>query len=279
MTVTARPRAAATVKLPSTARIGLSRAGYELKVFFREKEHVVFTFAFPIVLLVLFGSIFAGSYDDVGITVSQVYAAALISAGVLSVSFQNLGISVAVEREEGALKRLAGTPMPKSAYFLGKILSVLVIAAIEVALLLAVAVLMYDLELPSEVSSWLTFSWVLVLGLAAGSLLGLAASSIPKSARSSAAVITLPFVVLQFISGIYIPFTELPPWLINIASVFPLRWVAQGFRSVFLGDTGVALELAKSYELGKVALVLGAWIAGGLVLCLMTFRWKPHGDG
>lgn len=278
MTVTTVRRESAGT-LPSTARVALSRAGYELKLFFREKEQVVFTFSFPIVLLVLFGSIFAGDYEGTGVSVSQVYAAALISAGVLSVSFQNLGISVAVEREEGALKRLAGTPMPKSAYFLGKILSVLVIAVVEVALLLAVAVLMYDLELPTEVADWLTFSWVLTLGLAAGSLLGLAVSSLPRSARSAGPVITLPFVVLQFISGVYIPFTELPRWLIDIASVFPLRWVAQGCRAVFLGDGGMALELAGSYELGKVALVLGAWVAGGLVLCLMTFRWKGRRDG
>lgn len=259
--------------------IALSRAAYELKIFFRARDQVVFTFAFPIVLLVLFSAIFAGTLDGTHVTVSQLYAAALICAGIFSVSFQNLAISIAVEREEGGLKRLAGTPMPKSSYFAGKVLSVLVIAVIEVALLLAVAVFLYDLELAADLVGWLTFSWVLVLGLTAGGLLGIAASSLPSSAKSAAAVITLPFVVLQFISGIYIPFTELPPWLINVASVFPLRWVAQGFRSVFIGDGGVALEMARSYELGKVALVLGAWTVGGLALCLMTFRWKSRRDG
>ena len=89
----------------------------------------------------------------------------------------------------------------------------------------------------------------------------------------------MPFVVLQFISGVYIPFTELPHWLINVASIFPLKWMCQGLRSVFLGDLGASLEVTGSYELGRVALILGAWVIGGLVLCLLTFRWKSRRDG
>ncbi|GII30991.1 transport permease protein [Planotetraspora mira] len=248
-------------------------------MFFREKDGVVFTFAFPIVLLVLFGSIFAGDLEDTGVTVSQLYTAGLIGAGVMGAGFQNLGIGIATERQDGTLKRLAGTPMPPSAYFVGKVLVVLLIAVLEVAILLAIGVTMYDLDLPSEASKWLTFTWVFLLGVSGSALLGIAASSLPRSAKSAAAVISMPFVVLQFVSGVFIPFTAMPQWLMNIASVFPLKWMCQGFRSVFLGDGGAALEAAKSYELDRVALVLGAWLIGGAVLCLTTFRWKSRRDG
>ncbi|NUW35505.1 ABC transporter permease [Nonomuraea sp. SMC257] len=264
--------------LPSALEIGAGRALFELRQFFRERDQVIFTFSLPIVLLVLFGSIFRGRFEGSGVTVAQVYTAALIGAGVLSVSLQNLGVSIAVEREQGVLKRLAGTPMPRSAYFLGKILSVMVMSVAEVTLLLTVAVVLYGLRLPDDVTGWLTFGWVGILGLAAGSLLGIAASSLPRSAKSATAVITLPFIVLQFISGVFIPFTELPGWLVGVASVFPLRWMCQGFRAVFLGEGGAALEVTGSYELDRVALVLGAWVIGGLVLCLLTFRWKSRRD-
>ncbi|GAA1014903.1 transport permease protein [Acrocarpospora pleiomorpha] len=279
MTTTAAEKATTTAPLPSALALGLSRAAVETRMFFREKDAVIFTFSFPIILLVLFGSIFSDQFKGTGITVSQVYTAGLIGAGVMGAAFQNLGIGIAIDREDGTLKRLAGTPMPRSAYFVGKMLSSLVIALLEVLILLAIGVLMYGLELPTEVSPWITLTWVLVLGLAGAALLGIAASSIPRSAKSAAAVISMPFVVLQFISGVYIPFTELPPWLINISSVFPLKWMCQGLRSVFLGEEGARLELTGSYELGRVALVLGAWVIGGLVLCLMTFRWKGRRDG
>lgn len=274
----AAPRAA-TTSLPGTLRVGWSRAVVETKMFFRERDSLIFNFSFPVILLVLFGSIFSGQVEGTGITVSQLYAAALIGAGLMSVSFQNLAISIAVEREEGTLKRLAGTPMPPAAYFLGKVLSVLLVAVLETAILLAVGVLLYDLTLPSTLSDWATFGWVFVLGLTASSLLGIAASSLPRSARSATAVITMPFVVLQFISGVFIPFTELPGWLIDIASLFPLKWMCQGFRAVFLGDAGAALEVTGSYELARVALVLVAWVVGGLVLCLTAFRWRRRDEG
>lgn len=277
-TALSTPNAATAAGMPSTVRLGLARAAVETKMFFREKDAVVFTFSFPIVLLVLFGSIFSGSMGN-GITVSQLYTAGLIGAGVMGAAFQNLGIGIATDREDGALKRLAGTPMPRASYFIGKILNVLLIAFLEVVILLAIGVVMYDLELPTQVSRWVTFGWVFVLGVSASALLGIAVSSLPRSAKSAAAVITMPFVVLQFISGVYIPIAQMPPWLVNISSVFPLKWMCQGFRSVFLGDGGAVLELTKSYELGRVALILGAWVIGGLLLCLTTFRWKGRRDG
>jgi ABC-2 type transport system permease protein len=278
-TAQALPSAAAPAPMPSTFRLGMARAAIETKMFFREKDAVVFTFSFPIILLVLFGSIFSGSLEGTGITVSQLYTAGLIGAGVMGAGFQNLGIGIATERQDGSLKRLAGTPMPPGAYFIGKIVNVLLIAVLEVAILLTIGVLMYDLDLPSEMSRWVTFAWVFVLGVSASALLGIAASSLPRSAKSAAAVISMPFVVLQFISGVYIPYTEMPQWLTNIASFFPLKWMCQGFRSVFLGDGGAVFEAAKSYELDRVALVLGAWLIGGAVLCLTTFRWKSRRDG
>ncbi|RCG30882.1 ABC transporter permease [Sphaerisporangium album] len=265
-------------RLPSIAASGWGRAAVETKMFFREKDAVIFTFSFPIILLVIFGSIFQGELEG-HVTVSQLYTAGLIGAGVMSASFQNLGVGIAVDRDDGTLKRLAGTPMPRSAYFVGKILSVLILSVLEVAILLAVGVVMYDLNLPTAPGSWLTFAWVFVLGVTASSLLGIAVSSLPRSAKSATAVISMPFVVLQFISGVFIPFTALPEWLMRIASFFPLKWMCQGFRSVFLGEAGASLELAKSYELGRVALVLSAWMVGGLVLCLTTFRWKGRRDG
>jgi ABC-type multidrug transport system, permease component len=278
-TATAAASGAARTYLPGALRLGWSRAVVETKMFFRERDSLIFNFSFPVILLILFGSIFSGQVEGTGITVSQLYAAALIGAGLMSVSFQNLAIAIAVEREEGTLKRLAGTPLPPAAYFLGKVLSVLLVAVLEIAILLVVGVLLYDLELPSTLADWATFTWVFVLGLTASSLLGIAVSSLPRSAKSAPAVVTMPFVMLQFISGVYIPFTQLPDWLIHIASVFPLRWMCQGFRSVFLGDAGASLELAGSYELDRVALVLGAWTIGGLLLCLLTFRWKSRRDG
>ncbi|GAT65439.1 ABC transporter [Planomonospora sphaerica] len=263
---------------PSVIRVGLSRAAFETRMFFREKDAVIFTFSFPIVLLVIFGSIFKAELEGTGLNVSQLYVAGLIGSAAMT-GFQNLGIGIAGDRDDGTLKRLAGTPMPPAAYFVGKALNTLLVSAVQVAILLAIGVAVFELELPSALSDWLTFTWVFVLGVLGSSLLGIAVSSLPRSAKSASAVIAMPFVVLQFISGVFIPISQLPEWVTRVASFFPLKWMCQGFRSVFLGDGGATLELAKSYELDRVALILGAWVVGGLVLCLTTFRWKGRRDG
>ena len=109
----------------------------------------------------------------------------------------------------------------------GKIIQVLVAAVAEVAVLLVVGLAFYHLRLPGA-AAWWTFAWVFVLGVAACSLLGIAASSVPRSAaRNGVAVITFPFVILQFISGVYVPFFLVPTWLRDIASVFPLEWMCR----------------------------------------------------
>ena len=116
----------------------------------------------------------------------------MIAAGIFLVSFQTLAITIAIERDDGTLKRLRGTPMPPVSYFLGKIGMVLITALAQTALLLAYAALVFRVALPTEPSSWLTFAWVFVLGTAAGTVLGIAYSSVPKSGRSAPAVVTTP---------------------------------------------------------------------------------------
>ncbi|MGG8407262.1 ABC transporter permease [Streptomyces sp. 12297] len=265
--------------LPGTWSLGLSRGLLELKQFARRRDAVVFTFAFPVVFLALFASIFGDDVEGAGVTASQLYAAGMIAAGIMSVSFQSLGISIAVERDEQVLRRLSGTPMPPAAYFLGKLWMVLVTGLLETALLLLVGTALFDLDLPSTAARWLTFSWIFVLGLTGCALLGIAISSLPRSGKSASSVVVLPFLVLQFTSGVFIPVHAIPQWLLNISSFFPLKWMCQGFRGIFLPESAAVLEPAGSWEFGRIALVLGAWCIGGLVLCLLTFRWKSRRAG
>jgi ABC-2 type transport system permease protein len=265
--------------LPGALRTGLVRGRLEIVGFFREREAVVFVFTLPAVLLVLLGTIFGGQAATEGVTVGQLFTAGMAAGGIASTSFQYLGIAIATERDLGMLKRLRGTPMPLAGYFVSKVIQVLLCTIAELVLLIGVGMAFYHLQLPTAPGRWWTFAWVFVLGTVACSLLGIAASSLPRSYRSATAVITFPFIILQFISGVYVPFSSVPRWLQQVAALFPLKWMSEGLRSVFLPGRAAMLEPAHSWEHGRVALVLLAWIAGGLVLCLTTFRWRSSRDG
>jgi ABC-2 type transport system permease protein len=263
----------------SLLSLGLARTRYELKLFFRNKEAVGFTLAFPVVLLVLFGAIFSNNkIQDTSVSFGQVVVAGIVASGIASVTFVNMAISIATERDAGTLKRLAGTPMPKAAYFLGKIGLVTVTAVLETAILLVVGATFYGIHLPSDPWRWFTFGWVFVLGLISCTLLGIAMSAVPRSAKSAGPVVNLPFVALQFISGVYVLFQDIPKGLQVVASFLPLKWLAQGFRSVFLPQSYAHVEVAGSWEHPRVALVLALWCVAGFVLAAVTFRWQGRDE-
>jgi len=198
----------------------------------------------------------------------------------VSTAFITMGVGIATDREDGTLKRLRGTPATAGSYFLGKLILVAALSSAEVLVLLGVGVVLFDMPLPTDPGRWFTFGWLFLLSVVVCGLLGIAASALVRSARTAGAVLNVPVVALQFLSGVFIhPITQLPDWMVTVASVFPVKWMAQGFRSVFLPDSAAALEAGGAWEHGRIALVLGAWCVIGLVLCLVTFRWTNRRDG
>lgn len=275
----ADPSTARRAAVPGVLRLGLVRALYEVRVFFRERDAVVFIFAYPVIMMAIFATVFGQDgatvpAGDVEIPFAQYFLPGMLATGVMLSSFQSLAISISVERDEGGLKRLRGTPMPASAYFLGKIGQVLGSGLVQTAILLTVAATLFDVTLPSTVGDWATFAWVYLLGTAAGSVCGVAFSSVPRSGRSASAVVTPIVLVLQFISGVFFQWDSLPTWMQQVASVFPLRWLVEGMQAAFLPDA-----VAGDVDLLTTALVLGVWFAAGLVVGARWFRWRRRDDG
>jgi len=148
-----------------------------------------------------------------------------------------------------------------------------VLAALASGLMLAVGVLAYDLELPATAGRWLALVWVSLLGIASCCLLGLAYTRVVRTAKGAAPVVMAPYLLLQFISGVFFVFTDLPQWMQRLAALFPLKWVAQGLRYALLPDWLAANEPAQQWELGRIAAVLVAWLVAGAVVARVTFRW------
>jgi len=265
--------------LPSTWKVGLSRTRLEVKEFFREREALIFTFFFPVIFLAIFSAVFSGSDFDGGVTAATYFTPGMIASGIFLTSFQSLAISIAIERDQDTLKRLRGTPMSPQAYFIGKIGLVLTTSILQFGLLLLIAGLLLDVAIPTDPAKWLRFLWIFVLGTASGSVLGIAFSGVPRSGKAASAVVTPVVLLLQFISGVYFVYSSLPSWMQSIASVFPLKWLAQGMRSVFLPDSFVVNEPGGSWHLGTAAIMLSVWLVVGLVFAQRGFRWTRRDAG
>lgn len=257
-------------------RLGVNRTLYELKTYFRQGDSVFFTFLFPVVFLTIFSVAFGdGSFgpDENALSAAEYYLPGMLAAGLLLSGLQNLAIDIAAEKSDGTLKRLAGSPLPVYSYFMGKIGQVLITGILQAILLLGVAGLVFQVALPTEPERWFTFAWVFLLGVTTSAILGIALSGLPRSGKSATAVILPIVLILQFISGVYLAFSQLPEWLQNVASVFPLKWMAQGMRAAFLPDSFASLEQGGEWGLGWVALFTMVWLVVGLVACRFTFRW------
>jgi ABC-2 type transport system permease protein len=259
-------------KIPSAITLGIRRGGLEIRQFARQRESVVFTLLFPVILLIIFGSVFKDTIAP-GVTFSQYFVAGMIASGLVNTGFQALAITIPLERDFGALKRLRGTPMPASSYFIGKVILVSVSMVIQIFMLLGFGLIFFGVEMPTDINKWITFTWLLLLGSACSTSLGIAFSIVPKSGRGASAVVSPIVIILQFFSGVFLIFTQLPPWMQQIAAIFPLKWLTQGMRSVFLPDSFAAEEVAKSWENGRTFTILLVWLVIGIFFSVRKFRW------
>src|SRR3954449_9937274 len=164
--------------------IGLGRWNIETRRFLRQRESVVFTIGLPVLLLCIFGAVFNEDIEGTDVPFSQYFAAGMIASGLLNSGFQALAIGISIERDNGGLKRLAGTPMPRASYFVGKFLLVATISALQIALLISVGVAFFGLDVPTAYG-WFTFAWIWLLGGGASGRLRVAVLSAPPHPASA----------------------------------------------------------------------------------------------
>lgn len=255
-------------------RIARARVALELTLFRREPQQIVFSLAYPVLMMVIFGSVFGDRTISDGVTFPQYFLAGIAATGIMLTSFQSVAIGIAHERDTGLLPRLRLVGTPPISYFAGKAGLVLVTTAAQLAVLLLVASIAFDVPMPTEPGRWLTFAWVCMAGALAGTVLGIAVASAVSTAAAAVSGVTAFAVVLQFFSGVFFVFSELPGWMQHVASLFPLRWMTLGMRSVFLPEEAAVVEVGGGWQHPLTAAVLLAWIVVGVFLCQRWFRWS-----
>ncbi len=260
-------------KIPSALALGVSRGWLEIRQFSRQRESVIFTLLFPLILLAILGSVYNINLAP-GVTYSQYLVAGMVASALVNTGFQQLAIMIPLERDFGTLKRLRGMPMPIASYFIGKSILVFTSMVLQIILLLLGGTLFFELSLPTDPMKWFTFTWLILLGSACSTALGMAFAAIPKSGRGASAIVSPVVLVLQFFSGVFFVFTDLPGWMQQVATLFPLKWLTQGVRSVFLPDSFAAREVAGSWETSRTFLILLAWLIAGIFLSIRTFKWS-----
>jgi ABC-2 type transport system permease protein len=246
---------------------------FDQKTFWRNPAAVFFTVAFPVMFLVIFDLVFGGNQkiDHLGVDVSTYYVPAIITLAVISATFQNLAMSVTIDREFGILKRGRGTPLPDWVFFAGRIGNSLVVSVAMLVLLAAIGRIGYGVAIPWDRTPAVLVT--LAIGAAAFCCLGLALTGFIPSQSAAAPITNIAIFPLYFLSGVFIPESEIPSGVLHVAEVFPVRHFFEAFFTAWVGRGGGA-----GFAWGDLGIV-AAWGIAGFLIGLRFFKWTPQAAG
>jgi ABC-2 type transport system permease protein len=258
-TLTSRP----AIRKRGSLELLAHQIRYEQLSFWRNPQSAIFTFIFPVALVIIFGAVFNGvkpsSYYD-GLTPFQYYIPTIAAVSVLGACYSQLAIGLAVRRQTGILKRTRATPLPAWTYFAGLVAHSVVISIIEVALIVTIGRL-YGVAFPHH---WAAMLVTLILGAASFCTLGVGVASLISNADAAPAVVQFILFPMIFLSGTYFPIHAAV--LNDIAGILPLRPFNQALMGAF-AHTGVNADHL---------LLLLAWGAAGAAVAVRRFRWDPR---
>jgi ABC-2 type transport system permease protein len=239
----------------------------------RDPRALMFTFAFPLILLTLFNALNSGvrvaAMGDAGgkVPFAQFFTPSIGIFGLSSACYIGVVFGIASARDAGLLKRVRGTPLPMSVYLGAWLTGAALTGMAAVVLLFAVAVPafgvhIYARTLPAAVVT-------LALGAATLAALGLAVASVVRTADQAIPVAQLTFLPLSFVSGIFYPLDGAPDWVVRVAHVFPLYHIVNAFDACFVPQTpGGGWS-------GRDLAAIAAWGVAGLVVAARRLRTEP----
>jgi ABC-2 type transport system permease protein len=254
----------------SAAALVLHQFRYDQKTFWRNPASVFFTVMLPIIFLFIFATIFGN--DEIeelgGVKTTTYYVPAILTLAVISATMVSPAISITGDRETGVLKRVRGTPLPSWVFIAGRVGNALVISVLMAVIVTLLGRIVYGVSIPGETLPAVFVT--LVVGAASFACLGFAMTVAIPSEEAAPAVTNAIALPLYFISGIFIPESEIPDGVLNVADAFPFRHFFEAFFNAFdPATTGIG------FEWGNLAIV-AAWGLAGLIVAALFFRWTPR---
>ena len=239
----------------------------EQRLYWRSHELAFFTFIFPLLIYILLGSVYGDDpIESEGVTGSEYLLAGILGYGVAATAFAGLAIIVVLRRESGVLKRLRGTPLPGWAYVGAVLASTIIVFTIEVVALLVLANVMFDVPYPDR---WLSLALAVLLGVVAFAALGVALTTVIRSAEGASAVVNAVYLPMAFLAGSFWTPQAYPPVLEAIANLLPLTYYIQLMQDIVLHNEQIWADWT---NVGVVA----AWGLFGLIVTVLRFRWEPR---
>ena len=268
----------------------LRQVRYTNKAFWRNPASAFFTFAFPLMFLVIFTALLGSGevqFEQVRVPgrglvplvleQATYFVSAMAAFGVISATYTNIAITVSFQRDQGILKRLRGTPLPSWSYLSARVLHSMLVAAILVVITLTFGKLAYGTDLPTG-RPLLEFLATLLVGSLSFAALALALTAVIPNADASPPIVNATILPLLFLSGIFIPLADgAPAWINTVGNIFPVKHFADAMRAGYLGNVTLEGTDVRAFPFDWADLaVVAAWGVAGLALASRFFSWEPR---
>ena len=254
-------RPAAPAEHPSWCGAAWRQYRLERRMFWRNPTAAFFGFLLPLLLLAMFGAIFADQQADLNVIVPGI-----AGMSVMSSTFVSLAYNLTFLRERGILKRLRGTPLSSSAYLAGIAANAVTNTVLQVGVVLIAGKLVFGIPWPGD---WLALLVFLAAGVICFAALGVALSHAIPNSESAPAYVNAVFLPMIILAGVFYDEETAPAVLRDIAAVMPLKHLIDGLSGAIVHGDGVGDHL--------VALVaLALWAAAGVLLAIRGFSWEAR---
>jgi ABC-2 type transport system permease protein len=242
---------------------------YDQIAFWRDPASVFFTVMLPVIFLFIFATIFGNEPIEElgGIKTTTYYVPAITVLAVISAAMVSPAISLTQDRESGVLKRVRGTPLPPAVFVAGRAGRAVVVSLLMVVVVSAIGWGVYGVDVPFDHIGAVLLT--LAVGASAFCCIGFALTVVIPTEESAPAITNVTALPLYFISGVFIPESEIPDGVLHFAEAFPIRHFFEAFFAAYdPATTGSAIEWG---NLGVIA----AWGLAGLAVAAFRFRWMP----
>jgi ABC-2 type transport system permease protein len=251
----------------TSTRLTLRQVRMEQLAFWRNPDHAFFTFALPLVLLVLLGTVNQGDrLEERGIDAVTLFVPGIVVFGVIAAAYANLATRIAVLRGEGVLKRIRATPLSPSLYLAGHLGSAISTALLGAGLTVALGWSLFGVAPRANAAPQLVAG--LSLGIVCFAALALAVSTIIPSADAAGPITNATYLPIALISGVFDPNLQLPSGLTTVVGMLPVKALADVLQASFDSTRSTA-------SIADLA-VLATWAVVGVILARRYFRWQPR---
>jgi ABC-2 type transport system permease protein len=236
----------------------------ETKLLVREPVTLVFSFAFPVLVLVLLGGIFGGQHMDsgpyAGLKMMDWYVPSYIGLVIASIGTVSLPVHLSTYRERGVLRRYRASGVSEWALLGSQFLvgvGTCLIGALAISVL---GIFAYGVVVPVSIGG---VAVGFVAGVFAFSALGVLIASLAPTARAAQGVGLLIWFIMLFVSGTSAPLEELPPWMVALGKSLPLYHVVISLVDPW---NGYGINLLQATIVGGIGLAT-------TLLAAAIFRW------